>query len=301
MPEIVPYASLEQARAEIKQAANQSVGGDDDAYVLRALYFVSGRIEKLKGMSFAPYIDQWYLDALGEHIDDLYHSLTLNEPMLSISAVEVGGVEWTADTDYLPVPRNRTPIQAIRIPPGSGKDWSNYGNDWIDAVLIAGVGGYHTRYSSAFYASGDTVQDAPLTAGASTITVQAVDGVDAFNRAPRFSPGQLLRIGTGNDFRLILDVDKSNKTLTVLPSARGSTSTSQAAGTAIYIFQPEEAIQRAALRWASYLYKRRGSFSGSEVDALTGNVLTNFPQDAPQEVSNILDEITPFNLIRGVG
>jgi len=289
----IRYATLAQARAEIKQEIGKDVGGDNDAYVFESLRFVSSRIDQIKAMTFAPHIGIQYLDGRGWHIDALYRSIDLPEPFLKVTGVTVGGVVWVSETDFVPNPKNRTPIYGLRIPGWAGKSWTA-GDDWIDSIAITGIRGWHRDYANAWIASGDSVQNAGgISASATSITVAD---------AARFSPGQLCKIGTVDDWRELTAINTTTDVLTVRTHARGSTSVVQAQGAAISVYQADPVIQRAALRWAGYLYKRRGAFNTVQVelDAVAGRTLTDFPPDAPQEVTNILDEIAVWQPIEGV-
>lgn len=299
----VRYATLAQARAEVKETgasaalANSTGQLTDDAYLLQALAFVSSRIDNQMGMTYAPHLESVYYDAYGWHIDDLRHELKLDRPFMTITAVSIAGTALTPDDDYLPVPRNATPIEALRIPPSSGRDWGEHTGDWIDSILVTGLSGFRRGYASAWRSSGDTVEDNPLAADAVEITVNDADGADSYGVSPRFSPGQLVRFGTDSDFREVLAVDYTTQKLSVRSSARGSTSTSQAQNTAIFIWQPEEAVQRACLRWTSYLYKRRGEFQTVTYD---GVQTVQFPPDIPEEARAALDELPKFYVGEGV-
>lgn len=283
------YATLAQARAEVREHDPAVTAGNP--YILQALAHVSARIDRHAELTYAPLLDTRYLDGRGDHIDDMRGELFLDFPALAITSVTVGGTVWTADTDYRTQPRGRTPINALRVPFGIGRNWDDGSGDWIDNVEVTGIWGYHRQYASAFVESNDAVQDNPLTSSAKTITVTSFDATsqDAAGRSPRFSAGQLLRL----EDELVLVVDTpSNTQLTVLRGVRGSSSASHLQNTKIAIFTPEPTIERACLRWVSYLYKRRGQFE--TVVTTDGFTTTKFPPDVPEEVQGILDEMPTF-------
>ena len=286
----IRYATLAQGRSEIKETDATATAGDP--YVLAALAHVSARIDIETGRTFAPFIEMRYFDAIGEHIDPVERTLLLDRPLLAVTSVTVNGTALVAGTDYLPVPRSGTPITGLRIPASSGHWWGEYSGDWKDSIAVTGIWGYHTYYAGAWLASGDTVQ-ATLAAAADYVQVQDASALDSLRRSPRFSPGQLLRFGATLDYAEVLEVDTdtSPDRLYLRRNARGSTAIEHAATTPISIWQPEAAIERAALRWVGYLYKRRGSFENTQFDGVT---VTTFPPDMPKEVEDILETLTEY-------
>ena len=292
--------SLVLCRNEIKATPTDKSG---DAIVLQALQHVTGRIEQEKDCEFAPRIATVLYDAYGNHIDDLYSTIDLNRPLLVPQTVIDGAgttlTLWNgqagtrATSDYYPYPLNIWPYWKLRLLSTSAAGaigWSKYTTDWVDAISIAGIWGYHSRYDEAWLSSGDTVQNNPLSSSATTLTVANTEGVDALNRAPRFSPNQLLRIES--EYIEVLEV-VSATSLTVRRGQRGSTAASHNQNTVIDLWQPDPLIERATLRWVSYLYDRRGEFTTSRVDGLTGATI-NFPPDVPEEVRGILDQISVY-------
>lgn len=285
----MPYASLALAKTEIVTQAGGTLAArpDDDAALLRALYFVSERIEKSKGYSFEPRIKTEYYDALGFHIDDSDGRLYLREPLLAVTSLTVGGVALTAD-EYVLQPRGRTPYTSIRRIDGN---W--YATEWQDAIAITGVWGWRERYATDGWLKVDDLA-AGITSSATTLTVADVDGVDAFGRTPRISAGNLLRIVTGSDTEY-LEVTATNTSTNVVSCRRGvngSTAVAHSTGDDVEVWQPEDNVVRAAVRWAGYLMARRGAFARIEYDGLTA---VTFPPDMPDDVKGFLSSYPPFD------
>jgi hypothetical protein len=254
---------------------------------LEAIRVVTARIRKrLQPRDFLPERKTIYIDALGHHIDDQYGMLDLfNEqgrhPLLSaIEVVDGAGNVLVLDTDYRLNPRGVTPIFKLRRLDGTS--WSDYSDEWVEAIAVTGIFGYHSDYAHAWLSSGDTVQNSPLSSSATTITINDADGADGLNRIPRFSPGQLLQIDS--EWLELIAVDAN--TLTVTRGARGATAVAHNQNAPIRIFQVEGPINRAAVRWAAYLYARRGAFESVRVE---GMATVEFPEDMPGEVRDILD------------
>jgi len=293
------YATLDQALRELSQDDSVTASADDTKKVVwDALAFASERIDQLTADEFAPRIDIRYFDARGQHIlSTATMDIVAGQPtnhrssLLAITSVTIGGEDTAlATTAYQSNPRGTTPIRKLTLL--DGDSWLTYGTTWEGAHAIAGVWGNRTRYSTEGWVdSGDTVENNPLAADGVTINVNDADALSGAYALPRFQAGQLLRIGaTGSDYRLVQSViGASTNTLTVTNNANGGTSASVAQNTAIYIWQPELAIQRAAIVWVKHLFARRGVTTSSTYDGATG-VAMRFPPDAPEEVMNILTE-----------
>lgn len=280
------YATLDLAKQDTR-LKDGFEGADDNAlaYLNRALYFVSARIDHETGYTFWPDIRTEYYDARGSHVID-YRLLELTKmPFLSLTTVKDGaGNTLVVGTDYYPYPRGKTPITALRLIATSGRSWAQYSDDWRDAIAVTGIAGYHERYSEAWIASGDSVQDASgITSADTLVTVTDVDDADAYGQKPRFSPGNLIRLES--EFCEVIATNPSTDTLTVRRGVNGSTAAAHALNTAIDIWQTEPNIQRAALRWVGYLFQRRGAFEQTSYD---GIATVTFPKDAPGEVEAIL-------------
>lgn len=282
------YATLEQAKAEAR-AKEGYEDADDKAldYLSRALDFVTARIDKITQRTFWPEIRTDYYDARGPHLID-HRLLELTKmPFLSITSVTDGlGNTLTQGTHFYPWPRGKSPITALRLLADSGLSWASYGTDWRDAIAVTGIAGYHEDYDEAWIDSGDSIQDdGGIDSSATLITAEDVDGEDTYGLSPRFSPGNLIRLGT--EFCEVLKVNPSTDTLTVRRGVNGSTAAAHNAAVTIEVWQPDLNIQRAALRWVGYLFQRRGAYEETSYD---GIATVKFPPDAPGEVDAILKQ-----------
>jgi hypothetical protein len=133
---------------------------------------------------------------------------------------------------------------------------------------VTGKWGWHDRWAEAWRSSSDTVQNNPLSSGATTITVADADGTDAENESPRFQVGHLLKIE--NEYLRVLAVNTATNVLTVLRGVNGTTAASHSQNTAISVYQPALDAMQLNLRWASWLYKEpdnRG-FSSAPADLI---------------------------------
>lgn len=264
------YATLAQGKDELK--APNTPDAIEDPKLLRALYFVTRRIDAMKNMTFAPRNEARSFDAFGDHIDCESERLYLDFPLLALTSISINGVALSGSTYVL---EGRTPYRVIRRVSGS---WASI--DGFGSIVITGIWGYRERYTEEGW-----LQVSTLTAGINaTVTscgVDAAAGADPYGRVPRFSPGALLRI----DSEYLELTAVSTNTLTVRRGVRGSTAATHDNAAPVFVWYPDDAIVRAATRWCSYLYARRGAFETTKYD---GIATTEFPADAPQEITNIL-------------
>ena len=118
-----------------------------------------------------------------------------------------------------------------------------------DSITVTGYWGYHPNWESAWADSGDTVQDNPLSASATTLTVNDADA----GSPARFQVGQLLRIES--EYLRVTAVDSTNNLLTVARGVQGTTAASHSVSTAIEIYQTPEDVALLTVRWATWLYR----------------------------------------------
>ncbi len=291
-------ATLVQARREAKIEPFDKVDFALDNYLMQALEHTSARINIMKEYAFEPTLAPRRFDALGWHISP--DGLTLdvgNNPLLEIlSIVDGEGATLTAYNrstkagDYY-IRGNKSPYTEIQLAEVSNKNWTNFDGEYIEAIAVNGIWGFRTNYATAWVSSNDTVQDNPLAAIATQVTVADADGIDAFGLIPRFSPGQVLRFES--EYVEVVGVDPVNNKLTIRRAMFGTIAVEHAQNTAIILWTPEPTVNRAALRWTDYLYKRQGSF---ETVVVEGDTRTTFPPDAPEEVQNILDELPDYGI-----
>ncbi len=277
---MIPLATLDQVRAEIKETQQTGgVSGTDDTYAKRELYRVSEWIEDtLVQRWFTPRRLERRLDALGDHI--FLDTLKLDEDLLSLVSLTNGDGSALALADVLFEPANQTPKYLLALQNGAR---FVCGSNWRQAIRIMADWGYHRDYANAWYSSLDTVQDNPLPAAATTITVSDVDGPNAYAESPRFSPGHLLRIES--EYVEVLDIDVDINTLTVRRAANGTTAAEHAGGVAIDIWRVDEGVNREVVRLVGFRYKRRGTYEKAVYDGLA---VTSFPTEAQESLDKLM-------------
>jgi len=169
----------------------------------------------------------------------------------------------------------------------------------VRAITIAGTWGWHDDWANAFYDSGVTVQDNPLSAGATSITTSTNDStiVDAWGQqwpaaanAGTVHPGHMIQI----DSEWIQVVARPDAThLTVLRAQNGSTAAAHNQGKSIQLYAVPRDVQDLCLRWAAWLYAQDSiNFNKTVIPAMGAmEVPAGFPRD-------IWEALTPLRRTR---
>jgi hypothetical protein len=149
---------------------------------------------------------------------------------------------------------NLTPYDRIVIDDSSGSLF-NFSGTPQRAIRLDGVVGYHSQYNnSAWIDSG-----ASLTSDlAETVTVASVSASGAFNavgESPRFSQGQLWKMGSGSneEFAYVQDTTDGNA-VRLIRGINGTSAYSHAATTRVFTWQPERDIEHSATELAAFMY-----------------------------------------------
>lgn len=159
-----------------------------------------------------------------------------------------------------------------------------HAGDPVDAIQVRGTWGYHPDWTHAWTDSGDTVQDDPLSASATTLTVADADAALATGYGARFAVGQLLRVA--DEYLHVLAVDAETNTLTVQRGANGTTAAEHAQGAAIAVYAVPADIRGACLRLASWLYRQPDTGFVQPAGGLRGTLVV--PPALPDDVRQIL-------------
>lgn len=273
-------------------------------YILRAIPEVEDWIENRCEMAFVPQVETITMDYSLDNYDIYTNQLYLRTPFLEITSVKVDGTTldlWDgqastrADSDYYVRPKGQYPIhiiQGLQDQVFTPSDVTHY----QDGIEITGITGYHTNYPRAWKASGaavSTLMDITTT----SLVVNDASGIQ-FDGSPRFSEGQLLRIGT--EFMTLWSMNAN--TLTVERGVLGSTAAAHAVSASVEVWHAQPQIQRAATRWAVYMAKRRANFDSARIDSGGGGtVVISTPAVMPEEVAQILTELSnPYNKLTAI-
>lgn len=278
------YCTLADAKVEAKATTT-----NDDAKLRREIYRVSKRIDAEMGSPrrpfFAPYTEQRRYLVSGSRVDSYNNTFLMNDPILSLTAVTRAG-ETITSTTALYQPDNRV-ADSLRI--------TNFASSWYDCgsstdvppyfVLVTGIWGWHEDYANAYDAV-DVVADAGgITSSGTSITVADADGADLDGFTPRFSPGNLIKIGT--ELMDVTAVNTTTNVLTVRRAVNGTTAAAHALNAAISVYRVDERIRHVTARQSAFLYARLGAFQTQSADGLS---TITYPEDLLSELKGVLRE-----------
>lgn len=267
------------------ESSNQSTAVFDVAKLLEDIAWASARVMTDKDCPFEPNIETRYFDAsMGQHMSNDRRTLWLRYPLLSLTSAELGDSTALTAGQYTLRYGNDTPYFAIQLNQSSGYAWTQYTTNTENAISITGVWGYRHKYSQA-WVLGSTLNGAIANSTVTSITVTS---------GTPFSPGMLLKIE--NEWLRLTAV--STNTLTVERGVNGSTAAAHNTALDIHYWTVEPIVNRAVVKWASYLLSRRGAHSTVTYDGLGTE---EYPPDAPEEVSNILKSFYNSQGFRAVG
>ncbi len=271
------YTSVALVYDELRQHGETTLDdADDRRYVLDAIDDAAARMDQKLGDTFAPSIETVHYTAapVGDrhHDGDIIDStLMLARSLMTLTSITIDDTVIDPALFRL-LPRTETySDQVMLLNHGS---WCKYTTDPEDAIAVVGTWGR----GGGWIGSGDTL-GAELLDTALTASVADADGADVRNRSPRFSPGMLIRIG--DEYIQVRAVDVENDTITLFRAQRGTAAATHALGTAIDVWYPDRTIARAAMRFASFLYRRQGEYATRKVEGMTE---TSYPKEMPDDV-----------------
>jgi hypothetical protein len=227
--------------------------------------------------------------------------LEIDEDLLKVFSVITNNGDTTLDSSvyYLACGDNTNlqPYDRIRILSDEGDTFTHSGT--IEkANTISGLFGYHEDFANA-WADLDTVQDDPLTALSTTLTVTDVDGLDEYGIDVKFKIQQLIRLGEDGDtpaeMCYITSLNAQTNTLTVIRGVNGTEAVEHLQGTKVYIYRPQPEIVEALQILATHSYRRKNSVGNVDDRAMasqTGILL--LPSKLPGEVQELLDAYTKW-------
>lgn len=239
------YASLAEIKAGMPDGIRASTT-KYDAMILSLASEVSRAIDAWCNRTFFPQLATRYF--YGSGTPDL-----LIPDLLSITSVAYSGDDGETYTtlvsaDYLATVcgdvNSKRSYDLLRV--SALSDTLSYWVEGERSVRIAGVWAYADDRDTAWKSSGDTSEDNPLSASATTLTVNDVDAEDAYGVPSLFSPGQLLRLES-EYVETGLQIDTSANTLRIIRGRNGTTAAAHAQNTAIDIWTAPEPIRRACI------------------------------------------------------
>lgn len=133
------------------------------------------------------------------------------------------------------------------------------------SVRIVGVWGRTDDRDRIFEDTTDEVEDNPLSAVATTLTVNDIDGADKWGITPRISPGQILRIES-EDIE-VSGTSTTGNTGTIIRGVNGTIAAAHVQNTQIDKFMPPEPLKQACIIQAVHQFKR-GQAGFGDAEAL---------------------------------
>jgi hypothetical protein len=275
---MITYATLTQFRAHLSLPATAS-DPDEDVRLLRALRHATAHIDRYTTRRFAPLVQT------RPYSFQSPYRLRLDFDLLALTGL-TNGDGAAMDLDLLDLlPGGDGPRHAIIARLSSGQTFT-YDTSPIHALHVQGIWGTHDAWSQAWRDSAEAVPAAGLAPDAATIPVTDVTGPDAAGIAPRFQPGQLLRIE--EEYMHLVAVDDATNTLSVIRGVRGTTAAAHLADAPIAVYQPPQDVQALCLRWAAWLYQQVDAGIGGGADWL-------YPAELPADLQQL---IAPLRRLR---
>lgn len=273
------YCTLAQAKTELN--ASNTV---DDNKLRRNIETVSRRIDNLLGYPrrpyFAPYIEQRGFTISNDRVSTLAGTFWLRDPLLAFSAVLR---QTTSVTSLVELYNSGNGVADSLRFTSSSYSWYPTDNDLVRKVFVTGTWGWHSDYANAWEAV-DALA-AGINASVTSITVADADGADLDGFTPRFSPGNLIQIGS--EWMMVNAVNTTTNALTVRRGVNGSTAASHLISAAVSTYHVDDRISRITARQAALLYARIGAF---QVETLDGVGVVTYPQDLLMELRATLQD-----------
>ncbi|MBN2303077.1 MAG: hypothetical protein JXQ72_01280 [Anaerolineae bacterium] len=267
------YATMDELRRYLGLSASQT--GDDDL-LLVLLGAASRLIETYTGRHFYPVLET----RAYSYQDPAW--LLLDADLLSLDTLTNGDGNTIDSGAYHLRPAGEAVKSGVLL--DRTQAVFAHDGDPVDAIQVAGTWGFHPAWPEAWTDSGDSVQDNPLSASATTITVNDADAVGAAGYWARFAVGHLLRIES--EYLHVLAVDAATNTLTVARGVNGTTAAAHVQDTGIDIYQPPEDVRQVCWRVAAWLYKQKDAGFVQMAGGLRGQIAV--PPALPADVEQVL-------------
>jgi len=280
------YATLSALEAQIiasDQNIDAPILAENRARLMAYARRVTSRIDEMTHDLFAPLRQTRYFDCIGEHIDRWTRAISLNASIADVVTLTDGaGKVLVLDTDWRYHPRGKRSTMLLEGLTDS--TWTNYADNWRQAVRIDGMWCYRERYDVVgWIGSADTVQTTPLTTTATSVTVTDVDGANAWGLSPRFDVGQMIRIGA--EYMAVMGVNTITNVLTVVRAYNGTTATEHVTGASISTFDVQPEIVRACALITAFNYQTRGKFERVRFDGINATETIEIPDEARELVA----------------
>ena len=176
---------------------------------------------------------------------------------------------------------NMSPYDRIVIDDSSGSLF-NSGATNQRAIRVDAIAGYREDYNFAWIDSAASLTSALGTA-TTLASISGSAGTNANGVFPRFSSGQLWRLGAGStaEYAYVKDtIDASGVRL--IRAVNGTSATVHASATKIYVWQPEHDIEDATIELSAFSYQKAKSPFSNRMSILQLGVIEH-PESWPEK------------------
>jgi hypothetical protein len=234
----------------------------------------------------------YQMNAVADWVDA---RIKLDDDLLAVDTLTNGDDVEISSGDYVLEPANNYPKHSIKLVEDSDVSWQTGSSGERKQIIdVKGHWGYHDRYDSdAWCSSLDSVQDNPLSAGATEITVNDADGDAADTTGTRFQAGQLVKIE--DELAFIVSVNYTTEKLTVIRGHHGTTAAEHVQGTVIYVFKPMEDVVLACVRLVAWRYRQKDS-DVFDKQTILGTGIAITPSALPADIRELLPFPKPMRL-----
>lgn len=241
--------TLERVREE------KNIQEDADNRLLRRYIKIASEIWSLwTDRRFVPYVDTKKFGL--SHVYGL--CLDMGDDLLSVTTITNANGAVIDLSLYDLRPDNKDPKTKIELKSSAGAYWDfTYVENRIE---VSGIWGYHYNYAVAWGDSLDTVKDATLNATTTTLTV---DDTDADNDEGETRFGKLDYLLVGTEQMQVLDINVTDKTLTVKRGVNGTTAANHTQNDKIYTYRQTPQVQFAASEIVKWMYEHRDKVDGA--------------------------------------
>ena len=239
-------ATLHELQRHLGLTESDAAG---DADLRRALQKASHLIEALTQRRYCPSLGNRTVSIDKQNPGELI----LPDDLLRLNSVRSGAGIIGVDAFRLLPAQPDLPASVMLVREGAAFE---YGSSPGDELSVNGIWGWHDRWTRAWRDSGDSVGDNPLSAAATSISVNDVDGNDQYAEGPRFQVGHLLRIE--DEYLRVTEIDSAGNLLEVLRGVQGTEAANHARGEKIETYAAVPAIRDLCLRYAALLINSVG-------------------------------------------
>lgn len=224
-----------------------------------------------------------------------YQKVLLDDDLQALISVTNGDGTTVAGSEYYLDPANEWPKFALALNDYSAVAWLplTATGSYRNALTFDGVWFYHNAPSEAWADTLDTVQDDPLAADATVLSVANADGAAADSLLPRFQVDNLLRFGSAEtgEYANVVAVDTVGNTVTLQRAVAGTTAAAHLQDTPIYVFRPWGNIQAAMARVTTFSFRSKDGKPTERISVL-GNTQQIMPGGIPEDVMEYLPGLT---------